>query len=67
MEIESTIIDGCQTPQVCVAECPNVTFSVQPNPSTEARLEELKYAVCLYGTTPTPDTVIERRIYLTSV
>ncbi|XP_075589906.1 choline transporter-like 2 isoform X4 [Dermatophagoides farinae] len=49
-DIEGTIIDGCNTPQVCVKECPNITFSV--GASNEMRHIELEHAICQYGIWP---------------
>ncbi|KPM07390.1 hypothetical protein QR98_0058820 [Sarcoptes scabiei] len=54
-DIKGTIIDGCQTPQICVSQCPSVTFSVRP--SKEVRQIELEHAICQYDITPNRDNV----------
>lgn len=61
IKFESSIIDGCQTPQVCVKECPNITFSINDVTSTSRKIRALQAenAICLYGEKPTEKNILQ--------
>ena len=54
---ESSIIEGCHTPQVCVESCPNRTFSINAQDPQSSRETQAQLAICLPNIVPTAKNV----------
>ena len=65
LQFYESFIIGCTTPQICVAHCPNITFSVydQLTVSNDVDVKQdnnnnwIDYVICKHGITPTISSV----------